>query len=545
MRNSHAAILMLISIAAYASYPVAAVFARGEINPLLFVGVAHITAFFASAIVLIVWGKIDRTNYLGDVISGFKSRKSLISITFGGATNAVSHVTLFAAIYFAPPAIVTLLYETWPILAMFLFYFFMRRHYRPLLGSDYIYSAVAFAGLFIVVFSGSDAEIGPDFAVDGVALGIALALISSVTMAVSSGAGIWTTRFYEQRHPSLPASFMVQLATKLISGFGPLLAALVWGGGMDASPTGYLIAVGAGIFVVTIGASFYLVANTVARSSSINILYYLTPVASLILLSILGLDTVGPAVALGAILIIASNLLIYGRADPSYAYTASLLTLMASATFVYYFPGLAMVDFYDAVSVPGAIFAILIAFMLDRVFQRTNDQEQMVISMIHNFNKCSESVENPALWVIRMWKAKSDKEVHDILDQARAALPSNLVLDLYGLGLKKMAVFSFGEKFIILTVGAMVVSLINIFRPNTIVADLMAPALSSAVVFLTFTIFDRIEARTSPLMQSGLVELIQPSSPRTNEQMTQRPFFSSILIVLIFISYIYVVLAGR
>ncbi len=300
----------------------------------------------------------------------------------------------------------------------------------------------------------------------------------------------------------------------------------------------------AGLFIVTIGASFYLVANTIARSTSINILYYLTPVLSLVLLAVLGLDQVGPAVALGAILIISSNLLIYGRADPSYAYTASLLMLMLSASYVYYFPGLAMADFYDALAVPAAIFAILIAFMLDRVFQRTNDQEQLVISMLHRFQSYEPSLPDAGMWVIRVWKARSDREVHTILDEAREDLPKELILDLYGLGLKKMTIFSFGERFIVLVVAAMVVSLVNVFRPNTIVADLMAPALSSAVVFLTFTIFDRLEVRTSRLIQSGLMELVQPATLKPREEMTERPFFSSILILLIFASYIYVVLTG-
>lgn len=544
MRNSRAAILMLISVAAYASYPVAAVLVRGQINPLLFVGLAHVTAFIASAVILLVWGRIDRRAYLLAVLDGFRDKRAIASITFGGATNAVSHITLFAAVYYAPAAVATLLYETWPIIAMYLFYIWMREHYRPFLGSDYVFSCVAFLGLIVVVFSGGGISSLEDLQAGGVSLGIALALISSLTMAISSGAGIWTTRFYEQKSAALPASFMVQLATKLISGGGPLLAALLLSDTSTTTPQGILIAMAAGLFIVTIGASFYLVANTIARSTSINILYYLTPVLSLVLLAVLGLDQVGPAVALGAILIISSNLLIYGRADPSYAYTASLLMLMLSASYVYYFPGLAMADFYDALAVPAAIFAILIAFMLDRVFQRTNDQEQLVISMLHRFQSYEPSLPDAGLWVIRVWKARSDREVHTILDEAREDLPKELILDLYGLGLKKMTIFSFGERFIVLVVAAMVVSLVNVFRPNTIVADLMAPALSSAVVFLTFTIFDRLEVRTSRLIQSGLMELVQPATLKPREEMTERPFFSSILILLIFASYIYVVLTG-
>lgn len=535
---------MLISVAAYASYPVAAVLVRGQINPLLFVGLAHVTAFIASAVILLVWGRIDRRAYLLAVLDGFRDRRAIASITFGGATNAVSHITLFAAVYYAPAAVVTLLYETWPIIAMYLFYIWMREHYRPFLGSDYVFSCVAFLGLIVVVFSGGGISSLEDLQAGGVSLGIALALISSLTMAISSGAGIWTTRFYEQKSAALPASFMVQLATKLISGGGPLLAALLLSDTSTTTPQGILIAMAAGLFIVTIGASFYLVANTIARSTSINILYYLTPVLSLVLLAVLGLDQVGPAVALGAILIISSNLLIYGRADPSYAYTASLLMLMLSASYVYYFPGLAMADFYDALAVPAAIFAILIAFMLDRVFQRTNDQEQLVISMLHRFQSYEPNLPDAGLWVIRVWKARSDREVHTILDEAREDLPKELILDLYGLGLKKMTIFSFGERFIVLVVAAMVVSLVNVFRPNTIVADLMAPALSSAVVFLTFTIFDRLEVRTSRLIQSGLMELVQPATLKPREEMTERPFFSSILILLIFASYIYVVLTG-
>ncbi|MEE2567073.1 DMT family transporter [Hyphobacterium marinum] len=535
---------MLISVAAYASYPVVAVFAQGEINPLMFVGIAHVTALIASAAVLFIWGKRDSRPYLAATLDGFKNRYAFASIAFGGITNAISHASLFAAVYFAPAAVVTLLYETWPIAAMYLFYVWMRHHYRPFLASDYVFSGVAFIGLAIVVYSGPQTSEVAVPSGEMLALGIGLALLSSLTMATSSGAGIWTTRFYEKHHPSLPASFMVQLGTKIFSGLGPIIVALFLPRGTEFSGLGLGLAVGSGLFIVTIGASFYLVANTMARSTSINILYYLTPVLSLALLAAFGLDQIGPAIALGAILIIASNLLIYGRADPSYAYTASLLMLMLSATYVFYVPGLEMDSFYDALAVPAAIFAILIAFMLDRVFQRANSQEQLVIDLLQKFEADSKGAQKQGYWVIRIWAANSDAEVKQTLDEAKSALPKSLVLDLYALGLKKMSIFSFGERFIVIVVATMVVAIANIFRPNSMVAELMAPALSSAVVFLTSTIFDRLEVRTNRQLQNGLLSLVDPSAQKSDDGMTERPFFSSVLIFLIFVSYVYVVLSS-
>lgn len=537
--TSRAAILMVVSVVAYAAYPVIAVYARGQINPLLFVGIAHVTALITSAFVLLVWGRLDNANYLAGVKDVLSDKRAMFWVAFGGTTNAISHAALFSAIYFAKPAIVTILYETWPIIAMFLFYFWMRNQYRPFLMSDYVFSVVAFLGLVIVVISGDGDRLSIPSDRESW-LGIGLALLSSITMAISSGAGIRTTRFYEQTYPSLPASFMVQLVTKLFSGLLPIGMVGFFANGFEPSTEGLWMAIGAGIGVVTIGASFYLVANTIARSSSINILYYITPVLSLIMLAALGLDVVGSAVALGAILIIASNLLIFGKADPSYAYTASLLTLMMSAAYVYYFPGLEMLDFYDALAVPSAIFAILIAFMLDRVFQRTNAQEQLSIDMLQRFEAMDGK--NTGRWVIKIWMAKSDRAVRNLLDSASQHLDRDRMLDLYALGLKKMTIFSFGERFIVIVVATMVVCLANIFRPNTIVANLMAPALSSAVVFLTFTIFDRLEARTSRLLQRGLIKLAADEDVPMPE-MTERPLFSSVLIVLIFAAFVYVVLA--
>jgi hypothetical protein len=137
--------------------------------------------------------------------------------------------------------------------------------------------------------------------------------------------------------------------------------------------------------------------------------------------------------------------------------------------------------------------------------------------------------------------AKSDAAVKRLLDEAQRQLDRTKMLDLYALGLKKMTIFSFGERFIVIVVAAMVVSLANIFRPNTDVANLMAPALSSAVVFLTFTIFDRLEARTSRSLQHGLVKVVSDRS-LPEPEMTERPLFSSVLIALIFAAFIYVVI---
>ncbi len=120
------------------------------------------------------------------------------------------------------------------------------------------------------------------------------------------------------------------------------------------------------------------------RSSKGNILvlWCLKPVLAVLWLWLAGQAVITDRTILGAIFIVTASLMITIKTDKSLSYAASMVGILPCGVYVYFFSGLGMEDYYQAISVPLFFYAILVAFMMDRLIKSDELEEQLAIEMI-------------------------------------------------------------------------------------------------------------------------------------------------------------------
>lgn len=562
-------LFMLLSVFAYSLFPIIGAVVIDRVPAFLFIGLSHGAAFIALALVFIgltsaaAPGRFDRRR----IVAG--ARAELIPILFSGVVNAASHALLFQSFVYINKAAATIIYEIWPILVVLLIQRMMAGVYQRAGVTDYLLGLMAFSGLVIVTVSQpsvtnaiqSDAigSLAGLFEQD-LLLGLACALGAAVTMAVSTALDVKINRRFEGAMPFTASPVFAQTLIKIPStlgalaifallnaaagesdpGFGALVA------GISAVDWGLALATGAG--VIALGAVSYHWANAATASPMINVLWYLTPVLSLIWFAQFGLAEITPAIAVGAIMIIAANLLLSVKAERSAAYAATVVALALTAVYTFFVPGLGYEDYLELLAVVTGFYAILAAFLLDRLAKKGAELEDLILKTFEIMDETERLDPARKIALQRQVIDFADRRVdrrslQPLLETADALSARGSITLEYALrriALAKLNLFAFSEMMVLWLLGGFAVAAAAVFRTDELVGDLTAVVLGCAVVFLSTSVADQANyVSTKALRDLGAARHSEPDADAPHRLESQaRPIVSVLMLVAIFIGYV-------
>ena len=280
-----------------------------------------------------------------------------------------------------------------------------------------------------------------------------------------------------------------------------------------------------GGFVITpFAICTFRMANLKTDDLGVNALAFGTPLVALIWLWMFStLDVSHPDyLIIGAMGVVAANLLINTKADKRIAYNALVVSLWVFGTVVW-FTGEYLKDIALATKVPlelpVTMFILILAFRVDRLVRRTSQEEQWVFEAFHKleFLSAKKKIDDQAGKLLleidrsepealnRVYerllkyiptpkaKARMTKSVADEVTHVRH-LVDNLVHSRQQGG-------NFGELIAIAIAGGLIVTGLLFFREREIFSDLAAFLLSSVVVFLLFNIIDLQNDRSDPILK--------------------------------------------
>ncbi|EWG98860.1 hypothetical protein [Halomonas sp. BC04] len=205
---------MLTSIFLYSLFPLVGVFGTVEVSGFAFAGLSH----FLSAIVSVagaLWLSRQSDCYsLTSLVHDFShDRIALRQAVTSGVVNYLSHAFLFVSFAFMSKASATVVFEAWPVLAVFFLVALARdfsgttvkKRRDPIGARVYFLSLVAFLGLVVIMagdlnaMSGTAGFTAVMYSRD-VQVGLVLAILSAVFMAYSVALGRNTRVFVEHRY---------------------------------------------------------------------------------------------------------------------------------------------------------------------------------------------------------------------------------------------------------------------------------------------------------------------------------------------------------
>ena len=382
---------MMLAVLCYSIVPLLFKLGDAEGAPILFTGIQQLSMGIVVGITILTfnWKLLVRKSVRKNI--AYQCRTSLMLISIIGHGGWV----LFAiALSFVDISVAAILFETRPLLLMLLISFLFRNdpRYRPLTTGTMIFVVMALAGVCLVVASHNEAPLHlllkQEAGVISYAtlLGGVLVLVSAFCGATSPAFSLKMGAELAKRHADYEgqkrAEFIFVVA---LTSIGQIIAGVVLclvGFAVSESVSMHQVAYSGftGVFVTSLGITAIRVANMTTNNLGVNALAYITPLVALAWLWSLSLVNVThfDYLVIGAMGIVAANMLINAKADKRTAYGALVVSLWIFGTITYFTDGY-VTDV--PLELPVTIFILVMAFRVDRLVRRTSQEEGWVFEI--------------------------------------------------------------------------------------------------------------------------------------------------------------------
>ena len=437
----HPALYMMISVAAFSAVPVLLELGDAKDSPFLFTAIWKGSIGLGLGIVVLLLKRdfLFEPAVTQDIWSHSKSWLMLVSIV-----GHCGFVLFTLGLVFVDVSVAAILFETWPLILILLMSFLFldkgteegAQRYRPITAGTLIFVFLAIAGVTLVILSHNDhphplLEIGADFSDPGTLLGASLVMIAAICSAADRGCTLKIGILLAKKHSDTESRETREIVFALvITCICEVIAGCVLGAiGLSLSETISLhqlyYAVLGSLSVVSIGVVAFRAANLSTDDLGVNALSFAIPLITLIwlwMLSILHVSHLDYLI-IGAMGIVASNLLINAEESSRAAYKALVLSLWVFGTVIYFTQGSAT----DVpLELPVTIFILVLAFRVDRLVRRTSEEEGWMFEVFHKL-RCLAA--EPASAVHRGKRLEADGHQHQEASKAMLEA-SNILLEI-------------------------------------------------------------------------------------------------------------------
>ena len=534
----HPAFIMMMAVAAFSAVPLLFNLGNAGESPFLFTGIQQICTGLGMGIGVRILIPSDKRKFMRsrivvyDIINHCKTKLMLFSVI-----GHCGYVLFALGIIFVDISIAAILYETWPLFLVLLlsFLFKDRPRYNPVLGT-LIFVVMALFGVALVTLSQSDSPhpllaSGTDFVNFGTAIGVFLVLMSAFCGGADGAGTLKLGIMLADKHTNrndrgtgeLVFTMVVTCIGKVFA--GGVLCVIGLASSEALSMQQMFYAVFAGLFVTLIGATAYRVANLKTDDLGVNALAYVTPLIALIWLWMFSILRVSHLdyLIIGAMGIVAANLLINVKASERVAYKALVVSLWAFGTFVYFHDGYAT---DVSLELPVTVFILILAFRVDRLVRRTGQEEEWMIEVFRRLRSMESEMQDDdkaSKALNASWKALLVVDHHKSVEKLKWAY-GRMVAQLGNvravgvdagevteiqrmvdkLAHSRQQGSRFGEVIAIFLAGALIVFGLLVFNGDReIYGEITSFVLSSIVVFLLFNILDLQEDRRDETLVKG------------------------------------------
>ena len=532
----HPALYMMIAVVANSAFPILFKLGGAEESPFLFTGIyqGSIGIGVGAAIMFFKKDLILKPMVRKDIMSHCKGALMLFAVI-----GRCGVVLFTLALVFVDVSIAAILYETWPLILMLLMsrLFKDTKRYRPITWGTLILVVPAISGAALVILSQNDTPrllgvIGTDFVNLGTSLGVFLVLMAAVG-AAAHGAG--TLRLGEslakththtdnRRTGEIVFAMVMTCISQVLSGGLLCVSGLIVSESISWHQLIYAVA--GGFFITSVGALAFRWANLNTDNLGVNALAFATPLVALLWLWMFSIFDASHLdyLIVGAMGIVASNLLINVDASNRFAYKALVASLWVFGTITYFTEGY-VTDV--PLELPVTIYILVLSFRVERLARRTTEEEGFVFDVFRKLRSMAASQDSPhsaaskalvmasrsLLNIDHHKSAESLKNAYETtlehLEEARkAGITPGEITEICRmvdkLAHSRQQGSRFGEIVAIALTGLLIVLGLMVFSGDReIYGEIASFVLSSVVVFLFFNIIDLQGDRKDETMVTG------------------------------------------
>ena len=525
-------IFMMFSVLSWSLFPLVSVWGIQQLSIFDYILWTYVVGFMATGLIFLALPA--RQKIILPKISKI-GQKTFTEIFIGCLAALLSFACLLISFSYMSKAVATIVFEAWPVIAVYLAPILIKKGWEKISQRELLFSLLAFAGIDLLLMPQAHHQSLTHLLLP-LAGGILMAAASMLKSRVS----------HELENKSHPITSL--LKTQLLFSGGVILLcipfSLIWPDKHSVYTAENVMAIlFTGIAIHTLGNISYTMAILRSVKANIIVLWCLMPVFAVLWLWLAHQTEITSFIILGTIFIMTASLMTSVKADRSLSYTATIVAILVCGTYVFFINGLGMEDYYQAISVPLFFYAILVAFMMDRLIKSDGLEEQMAVEIMNYIdehaakigaaaNTCREHIlgivtTNNVAQVNSHYKAvrnNQNKHLSDIYNQ------------LDQLVLSKVRGTNFSEMFVIFIVGALTVVSSVIYRPDNLIADGFAIVVPISVIFIFFTVIDLSENRQRFFLQQNKSGELGLTQQVTADLMSER-IIAAILIMVIILAF--------
>ncbi|HPD82276.1 MAG TPA: EamA family transporter [Alphaproteobacteria bacterium] len=242
-------------------------------------------------------------------------KRAYIIIIASGIVGVLCHGFFILALTLANKGGVSLLYESWPVLAIIATPFLMKKTWKEVSLKEFLVSIIAMIGVAIIIFSDENVGIkinepkmlsdSMNFsAIGGYILAFAGAYMLALVV-ITKGA---YSEYFSDLKDDFGATLISEMLSRIICVFVVLAIYIMMDIRIDQSHINWGISIFIGFVVFVLGGAFYTYALLLSTSPTIHVLNYFVPVLAVIWLWIAGETTVNGGLVIGGVIVTLCNI---------------------------------------------------------------------------------------------------------------------------------------------------------------------------------------------------------------------------------------------
>jgi len=241
-------------------------------------------------------------------------REAYVMALVSSVSTVLVHTFFLWALYLAHKGGVTLLFESWPIIAVIATPFLMKRSWSSVSGKEIIVSCIALIGVGIIVFTDKSIDFNfnqkdlssfVDYTILG---GYIMALLGAYMSAISIVSQAALAEYFQELGDDFSASITTQISVRILSVILAFLLLIFLRDFNEPFVISWGPVIFIGFFTLTLGASLYSYTLLKTSSPTIHILYYFVPVLAIIWMWLAGQTTLTIGLGIGGAIITACNI---------------------------------------------------------------------------------------------------------------------------------------------------------------------------------------------------------------------------------------------
>ncbi len=296
---------LAFNILMWSLYPLASIYTLDDLNPFALMLAVQFIAYLGAMVFSFIL--LKRKNQLNEFVQLQRtiSKDKLMIAFIAGACSGFSHAFFVLALTMANKGGVSILFESWPIIALILAPHMIDKDWNKSSWKDYSIAFIALIGVAVIILSDKDINWlqGEDWDIYAL-MAYMITLLASYMTALLA---ILRTNYAQVYEPLENDFAAVMLSEAIVRFFASICLAVVGIAfgmnlqvSMDQLPM--LLLIGIGIFAL--GGSAYTYALLKAKNPNIVIFDYLIPIIAVVWLIMFGLTELTAWLAIGSIITI-------------------------------------------------------------------------------------------------------------------------------------------------------------------------------------------------------------------------------------------------